>query len=75
MALAIVALVRSSLPRKTAATQFALWAYWLTFFTYTASRQESMLVGLWLSIVASVALAIGSAIDWFQCSLAKETRR
>lgn len=67
LSLAIAALVRSSLPRKAAAAQFALWAYCLTYFTYTASQQESMRVGLWLSIAASGALVIGSAIDWFQC--------
>lgn len=67
LTLAVVALVRSSFPRKAAAAQVSLWAYWLTYFTYTASQQESMPVGLWLSLAACGTLVIGSAIDWFQC--------
>jgi hypothetical protein len=65
--LAVVALVRSPLLRKAAAAQFALWAYYLADFIYAATMQEVLHAGMWLSIAASGALVIGSAIDWFQC--------
>jgi hypothetical protein len=65
LGLAIVALMRSHLPRKAAAAQFALWAYFLTFFTY--DEKAFLYTGYWLSLAACGLLVLGSAIDWFQC--------
>ena len=68
LVLTIVALVSSRLARKAAASQFALWTYYLAFFTTIASLHDFIIcAGLWLSIAACGTLAIGSAIDWFQC--------
>lgn len=68
LVLTIVALVSSRLARKAAASQFALWTYYLAFFTAIASLHDNIIcAGLWLSLVACGALVIGSAIDWFQC--------
>jgi hypothetical protein len=68
LALAIVALVWSRLPRKAAAAQFALWAYQMVFFALCVATNVNIIhAGLWVSLAASGMLAIGSAIDWFQC--------
>ncbi len=66
LVLAIVALVRSRLPRKAAAAQFALGVSCLAYFTYFTTVGVTACAGLWLSIASSGMLAIGSAIDWFQ---------
>jgi hypothetical protein len=76
LALAVVALVRSPLPRKAAAALFALWAYCLAYFALmVASPYDPVFAGLWLTIAASGTLVIGSAIDWFQCRPIKQTLR
>jgi hypothetical protein len=67
LALAIVSAVRSRLPRKAAAAQFALGASCLAYFAFVAIADFTKYAGLWLSLAASGLLAIGSAIDWFQC--------
>jgi hypothetical protein len=67
LVLAIVAMVRSRLPRKAAAAQFALGATCLAYFAFFAIADFTKYAGLWLSLAASGMLAIGSAIDWFQC--------
>jgi hypothetical protein len=72
LGLAIVATVRSRLPRKAAAAQFALGASCLAYFAYFAIGDFNIHVGLWLSLAASGALTIGSAIDWFQCRPARK---
>jgi hypothetical protein len=66
LVLAIVALVRSGLPRKAAAAQFALGTSCLAYFAFFIIRGGTVYAGLWLSLAASGILAIGSAIDWFQ---------
>ena len=75
LALAVIALVRSCLPRKAAAARFALWAYYPVFIASNSVTEDFTYAGLWLSLAASGALVIGSAIDWFQCRPAKETLR
>jgi hypothetical protein len=72
LVLAIVATVRSRLPRKAAAGQFALGASCLAYFAFFAIEGFSVHAGLWLSLAASGMLAIGSAIDWFQCRPARK---
>ena len=73
LVLAIVAMVRSRLPRKAAAAQFALWAYQMVFFALCVATNVNIIhAGLWLSLAASGMLAIGSAIDWFQCRPARK---
>jgi hypothetical protein len=67
LVLTVIALVRSCLPRKAAASQFALWVYYLSIFAGTATEVSIIYAGLWLTIAACGALVIGSAIDWFQC--------
>jgi len=66
LVLAIVAMVRSRLPRKAAAAQFALGTTCLAYFAFFAIADFTKYAGLWLSLAASGMLAIGSAIDWFQ---------
>ena len=66
LAMAIVALVRSRLPRKAIAAQFALGTSCLAYFAFFAIKGFSIHAGLWLSLAGSGMLAIGSAIDWFQ---------
>jgi hypothetical protein len=75
LVLAVVALVRSRLARKVAAAKFALWTYHVVFFSCIATVNDDVVAGLWMSLAACAALAIGSAIDWFQCRRAKETLR
>ena len=48
-------------------TRFALGASCLADLTYFTTVGVTACAGLWLSIAASGMLAIGSAIDWFQC--------
>ena len=73
LAMAIVVLVWSRLPRKAAAAQFALWAYQMVFFALCVATNVNIIhAGLWLSLAASGLLAIGSAIDWFQCRPARK---
>ena len=72
LVLAIVATVRSRLPRKAAAAQFALGASCLAYFAFFAIEGFSVHAGLWISLAASGMLAIGSAIDWFQCRPARK---
>ncbi len=72
LVLAIVAMVRSRLPRKAAAAQFALGASCLAYFAFFAVGGVDIPAGLWLSLAASGMLAIGSTIDWFQCRPARE---
>jgi hypothetical protein len=68
LTLAVIALVRSCLPCKAATAMFALWAFYLPYFAFVATAQDVIMYsGLWLSLAACAALAIGSAIDWFQC--------
>jgi len=67
LALAIVAMVRSRLPRKAAAAQFALGASCLAYFAFFAIEDFTIHAGLWVSLAGSGMMAIGSAIDWFQC--------
>ena len=67
LVLAIVAVVRSRLPRKAAAAQFALGASCLAYFAFFAVEAFPIHAGLWLSLAASGMLVVGSAIDWFQC--------
>jgi hypothetical protein len=67
LVLAIVAMVRSRLPRKAAAAQFALGASCLAYFAFFAIEWWGIYAGLWVSLAASGLLAIGAAIDWFQC--------
>ena len=68
LVLAIIAMVRSRLPRKAAAAQFALGASCLAYFALFAIEGFSIHAnaGLLLSLASSGVLAIGSAIDWFQ---------
>jgi hypothetical protein len=72
LVLAIVAMVRSRLPRKAAAAQFALGASCLAYFAFFAIADFTKYAGLGLSLAASGMLAIGSAIDWFQCRPARK---
>jgi hypothetical protein len=72
LVLAIVAMVRSRLPRKASAAQFALGASCLAYFAFFAIEDFTIHAGLWLSLAASGMLAIGAAIDWFQCRPARE---
>ncbi len=72
LGLAVIALLGRSLPHKAAVAQLALWAYWLICFVSFARGPESVLGGSWVTIAACGLLAIGSAIDWFQCRPAKE---
>jgi hypothetical protein len=72
LAMAIVALVRSRLPRKAAAALFALGTGCLAYFAFLAIESGTIYAGLWLSLAASGILAIGSAIDWFQCRPARK---
>ena len=72
LAMAIVALVRSRLPRKAAAALFALGTGCLAYFAFLAIESGTIYAGLWLSLAASGMLAIGSAIDWFQCRPARK---
>jgi hypothetical protein len=72
LVLAFLALVLARLPRKAAASLFALWLYHLTFFlswiiAQYSAYDGSVLSGLCVSFFACGALVIGSAIDWFQC--------
>ena len=75
LVLTVMSLIRSRLARKAAATLFALWSYYLVFFICLATTHGPFYIGLWLSLAASGALVIGSAIDWFQCRPVKETLR
>jgi hypothetical protein len=72
LVLAIVAMVRSRLPHKAAAAQFALGASCLAYFAFFAIADFTKYAGLGLSLAASGMLAIGSAIDWFQCRPARK---
>ena len=72
LVLAIVAMVRSRLPRKAAAAQFALGTTCLAYFAFFVIESFSIHAGLGLSLAGSGMLAIGSAIDWFQCRPARE---
>jgi len=72
LVLAIIAMVRSGLPRKAAAAQFALGTSCLAYFAFFAIAGFSIHAGLWISLAASGMLAIGSAIDWFQCRPARK---
>jgi hypothetical protein len=72
LVLAIIAMVRSRLPRKAAAAQFALGTTCLAYFAFFAIADFTKYAGLWLSLAASGMLAIGSAIDWFQCRTGEE---
>jgi hypothetical protein len=67
LVLAIIAMVRSRLPRKAAAAQFALGVCCLAYFAFYAIEFADIRAGLWVSIAASGMLVIGSAIDWVQC--------
>jgi hypothetical protein len=69
LTLAIISVVRSPLPRKVAAAQFALWAYYLAYFAIlvVVDCTDPVFAGLWLSLAASGLLTIGAAVDWFQC--------
>jgi hypothetical protein len=77
LALALVAMARCCLPRKAAAVQFSLWAFYTGYFASWIIFEIFVTIypGLWLSIAACGALVIGSAIDWFQCRPVKETLR
>jgi hypothetical protein len=66
LVLAIIAMVRSRLPRKAAAAQFALGTSCLAYFAFFAIADFTKYAGLWISLAGSGMLAIGSAIDWFQ---------
>jgi len=66
LVLAIIVMVRSRLPRKAIAAQFALGTSCLAYFAFFAIKGFSIHAGLWLSLAGSGMLAIGSAIDWFQ---------
>jgi len=66
LALAIVAMVRSRLPRKAAAAQFALGTSCLAYFAFFAIEGFSIHAGLWISLAASGMIAVGGVIDWFQ---------
>jgi lysylphosphatidylglycerol synthetase-like protein (DUF2156 family) len=72
LVLAIIAMVRSRLPRKAAAAQFALGVCCLAYFAFFTTVDTTVYAGLWLSLAASGALTIGSAIDWFQCCPARK---
>ena len=72
LVLAIIAMVRSRLPRKAIAAQFALGTSCLAYFAFFAIEGFSIHAGLWVSLAGSGMLAIGSAIDWFQCRPARK---
>ena len=73
LGLAMIALGRSTLPRKAAAAQFAMAAYFLTFFSFNP-RVVGLYAGFWLSMTGSALLVIGAAVDWFQCRPATSSR-
>jgi len=54
------------------AAQFALGASCLAYFAFFAIADFTKHAGLGLSLAASGMLAIGSAIDWFQCRPGEE---
>ncbi len=66
LAIAIAATVRSRLPRKAAATQFALGADCLAYLAFFTTVGTDVYAGLWVSIAGSGLLATGAAIEWFQ---------
>ncbi len=72
LALAIMAMVRSRLPRKATAAQFALGASCTAYFAFFAFVGVEVYAGLWMSLAASGMMALGSAIDWFQCRPARK---
>lgn len=65
LAIAVAAMVRSRLPRKAAATQFALGADCLAYLAFFTTVGMDVYAGLWVSIAGSGLLATGAAIEWF----------
>jgi hypothetical protein len=66
--LATVALIRACPPRSAATALSALGLYSCAIFgDHLLRAYDGVYYGLWVSLAACAALAIGSAIDWFQC--------